>query len=48
MLPTTKLAVYISAQSSKRYIIYFLLTDYEVIVIRVLNQSKDAGRRLSW
>lgn len=28
--------------------IYFLQTDYDIIVIRILSQHQDAGRHLNW
>ncbi|EAU2710492.1 type II toxin-antitoxin system RelE/ParE family toxin [Salmonella enterica] len=37
-----------SALPVELYTIYFLPTDYDIIVIRVLSQYQDAGRHLNW
>ena len=43
-----ELGEYICAQPVERHMIYFLQTDYDIIVVRVLSQHQDAGRHLNW
>ena len=46
--PRPELGEHICALPVERHMIYFLQTDYDVIVIRVLNQHQDADRHLNW
>ncbi|WP_368758806.1 type II toxin-antitoxin system RelE/ParE family toxin [Klebsiella oxytoca] len=46
--PRPELGEYICALPVERHMIYFLQTDYDIIVIRVLSQHQDAGRHLNW
>jgi toxin ParE1/3/4 len=42
------LGAQIFALPFERHMIYFLQSDFEIIVIRILSQSQDAGRHLRW
>lgn len=42
------LSEYINALPFERHIIYFLQTDTDIIIIRILSQHQDAGRHLNW
>lgn len=33
---------------SEQHMLYFLQTDTEIIIIRILSQLQDAGRHLNW
>ncbi|EKH2100155.1 type II toxin-antitoxin system RelE/ParE family toxin, partial [Salmonella enterica] len=46
--PRPELGEYIRALPVERHMIYFLQTDYEIIVIRILSQHQDAGCHLNW
>ncbi|EDM7409295.1 type II toxin-antitoxin system RelE/ParE family toxin [Salmonella enterica subsp. enterica serovar Sandiego] len=46
--PRPELGEHIRALPVERHIIYFLLTDHDIIVIRILSQHQDAGRHLNW
>ncbi|MJU56753.1 type II toxin-antitoxin system RelE/ParE family toxin [Salmonella enterica subsp. enterica] len=39
---------YILAQPVERHIIYFLQTNTEINIIRILSQYQDTGRLLNW
>lgn len=43
-----ELGEYICALPVERHMIYFLQTDTEIIIIRILSQHQDAGRHLNW
>ena len=43
-----ELGEHIRALPVERHMIYFLQTDYNIIVIRILGQHQDAGRHLNW
>ncbi|EDS1887589.1 type II toxin-antitoxin system RelE/ParE family toxin [Salmonella enterica subsp. enterica serovar Sandiego] len=32
----------------ERHIIYFLQTDTEIVIIRILSQHQDVGHHLNW
>ncbi|EHL9563646.1 type II toxin-antitoxin system RelE/ParE family toxin [Salmonella enterica subsp. enterica serovar Altona] len=46
--PRPELGEYIRALPVEQYMIYFLQTDYDIIVILILSQHQDAGRYLNW
>lgn len=46
--PRPELGEYICALPVERHMLYFLQTDYEIIVILILSQHQDAGRHLNW
>ncbi|EBD9258319.1 type II toxin-antitoxin system RelE/ParE family toxin [Salmonella enterica] len=46
--PRPELGEYIRALPVERHMIYFLQTDYDIIVIRILSQHQDAGHHLNW
>jgi len=46
--PRPELGEYIYAQPFERHMIYFLQTNNEIIVIRILSQNQDADRHLGW
>lgn len=46
--PRPELGEYINALPCERHVIYFLQTDTDIIVIRILSQNQDAGRHLHW
>ncbi|EAX7734101.1 type II toxin-antitoxin system RelE/ParE family toxin [Salmonella enterica subsp. houtenae serovar 51:z4,z23:-] len=39
---------YINVLSFERHIIYFLQTDTDIVIIRILSQHQDAGCYLNW
>lgn len=45
--PRPELGEYICALLVERLIIYFLQTDTEIVIIRILSQHQDAGRHLN-
>jgi len=46
--PRSELGEYIFALPVERHMLYFLQTDTEIIIIRILSQHQDAGRHLNW
>ncbi|EDQ2836141.1 type II toxin-antitoxin system RelE/ParE family toxin [Salmonella enterica subsp. enterica] len=46
--PRPELGEYIYALPFERYIIYFIQSVTEVIVIRILSQNQDAGKHVNW
>ncbi|EFK4424347.1 type II toxin-antitoxin system RelE/ParE family toxin [Escherichia coli] len=46
--PRPELGEYIFALSVERHMLYFLQTDTEIIIIRILIQHQDAGSHLNW
>ena len=46
--PRPELGEYICALPVERHMIYFLQTDTDIIIIRILSQHQDAGRHLNW
>ncbi|EJG6851204.1 type II toxin-antitoxin system RelE/ParE family toxin [Salmonella enterica] len=42
------LGEYINALPFERHIIYFLQSDTDIIIIRILSQHQDAGRHINW
>lgn len=46
--PRPQLGEYICALPVERHMIYFLQTDTEIVIIRILSQHQDAGRHLNW
>lgn len=46
--PRPELGEYIRVLPVERHMIYFLQSDYDIIVIRILSQHQDAGRHLNW
>ncbi|EAM2857318.1 type II toxin-antitoxin system RelE/ParE family toxin [Salmonella enterica] len=46
--PRPELGEYTFALPVERHMIYFLQTDTEIIIIRILSQHQDAGRHLNW
>ncbi|MFP2423384.1 type II toxin-antitoxin system RelE/ParE family toxin [Pseudescherichia vulneris] len=46
--PRPELGEYIFALPVERHMLYFLQTDNEIIIIRILSQHQDAGRHLKW
>ncbi|HFZ8994117.1 TPA: type II toxin-antitoxin system RelE/ParE family toxin [Citrobacter freundii] len=46
--PRPELGELIYALPFESHIIYFLQTDRDIIVIRILSQSQDAARHLRW
>ena len=46
--PRPELGEQIFALPFERHMIFFLQSDGEIIVIRILSQSQDAGRHLRW
>ncbi|MGR7464182.1 type II toxin-antitoxin system RelE/ParE family toxin [Klebsiella aerogenes] len=43
-----ELGEHIHALPFERHMIYFLQTNTEIVIIRILSQHQDAGRHLSW
>ncbi|EAM1290039.1 type II toxin-antitoxin system RelE/ParE family toxin [Salmonella enterica] len=43
-----ELGEYICALPVERHMIYFLQTDTEIVIIRILSHHQDAGRHLNW
>ncbi|EKZ2353189.1 type II toxin-antitoxin system RelE/ParE family toxin [Salmonella enterica] len=43
-----ELGEYIFALPVERHMIYFLQTDTEIVIIRILSQHQDAGRHFNW
>lgn len=46
--PRPELGEDICALPVERHMLYFLQTDTEIIIIRILSQHQDAGRHLNW
>lgn len=46
--PRPELGEYICALPVERHMIYFLQTDTEIAIIRILSQHQDAGHHLNW
>lgn len=46
--PRPELGEDICALSVERHMLYFLQTDTEIVIIRILSQHQDAGRHLNW
>lgn len=46
--PRAELGEHIRVLPLERHMIYFLQTDYDIIVIRILSQHQDAVRHLNW
>lgn len=46
--PRPELGEYILALPVEWHMLYFLQTDTEIIIIRILSQHQDAGRHLNW
>ncbi|WP_251315709.1 type II toxin-antitoxin system RelE/ParE family toxin [Escherichia coli] len=46
--PRPELGEYINALPFEWHIIYFLQSDIDIIVIRILSQNQDASRHLNW
>ncbi|EHA0860746.1 type II toxin-antitoxin system RelE/ParE family toxin [Salmonella enterica] len=46
--PRPELGEYICALPVERHMLYFLQTDTEIIIIRILSQHQDASRHLNW
>lgn len=46
--PRPELGEFINALPFEGHIIYFLQTDTDIIIIRILSQHQDAGRHLNW
>lgn len=46
--PRPELVEYIFALPVERHMIYFLQTDTEIVIIRILSQHQDAGRHFNW
>ena len=46
--PRPELGEYICALPIERHMIYFLQTDTEIIIIRILSQLQDSGSHLNW
>ncbi|EDQ9691030.1 type II toxin-antitoxin system RelE/ParE family toxin [Salmonella enterica subsp. enterica] len=46
--PRPELGEYICALPVERHMIYFLQTDTEIVIIRIISQHQDAGRHLNW
>ncbi|ELF1294349.1 type II toxin-antitoxin system RelE/ParE family toxin [Salmonella enterica] len=46
--PRPELGNYICALPVERHMIYFLQTDTEIVIIRILSQHQDAGRHFNW
>lgn len=43
-----ELGEYIFSLPVERHMLYFLQTDTEIIIIRILSQHQEAGRHLNW
>lgn len=39
---------YIFALPVERHMVYFLQTDTEIVIIRILSQHQDTGRHFNW
>ncbi|MBC6504686.1 type II toxin-antitoxin system RelE/ParE family toxin [Citrobacter freundii] len=46
--PRPELGEYIFALPVERHMLYFLQTDTEIIIIRILSRHQDAGRHINW
>ncbi|ECL8859719.1 type II toxin-antitoxin system RelE/ParE family toxin [Salmonella enterica] len=46
--PRPELGEYIFALPVERHMIYFLQTDTEIVIIRILSQHQDVGRHFNW
>ncbi|GAB0648227.1 hypothetical protein MC04F18_40940 [Escherichia coli] len=46
--PRPELGEYIFALPVERHMIFFLQTDTEIIIIRILSQHQNAGRHINW
>lgn len=46
--PRPELGEHIRVLPVERHMIYFLQTDYDIIMIRILSQHQDAVRHLNW
>lgn len=46
--PRPELGEYIFALPVERHMLYFLQTDTEIIIIRILSQHQDVSRHLNW
>lgn len=46
--PRPELGEYIFALPAERHMLYFIQTDTDILIIRILSQHQDAGRHLNW
>ncbi|EAR8170489.1 type II toxin-antitoxin system RelE/ParE family toxin [Salmonella enterica] len=46
--PRPELGEYICVLPVERHMIYFLQTDTEIVIIRILSQHQDVGRHFNW
>lgn len=46
--PRPELGEHILALPVERYMLYFLHTDTEIIIIRIFSQHQDVGSHLNW
>lgn len=46
--PRPELGEDICALPVERHMLYFIQTDKDIIIIRILSQYQDAGRHLNW
>ena len=46
--PRPELGEYTFALPVERYMVYFLQTDTEIVIIRILSQHQDASRHFNW
>ncbi|EKB5678727.1 type II toxin-antitoxin system RelE/ParE family toxin [Salmonella enterica] len=46
--PRPELGEYICALPVERHMVYFLQTDTEIVIIRILSQHQDASRHFNW
>lgn len=46
--PRPELVEDIFALPVERHMLYFIQTDTDIIIIRILSQHQDAGRHLNW
>ncbi|MEA20100.1 type II toxin-antitoxin system RelE/ParE family toxin [Salmonella enterica] len=46
--PRAELGEYIFALPVERHMVYFLQTDTEIVIIRILSQHQDVGRHFNW
>ncbi|EPB5915890.1 type II toxin-antitoxin system RelE/ParE family toxin [Citrobacter amalonaticus] len=46
--PRPELGEHINALTFEQHIIYFLQTDTDIIIIRILSQHQDTGCHLNW
>lgn len=46
--PRPELGEYICALPVERHMLYFIQTDTDIIIIRILSQHQDSGHHINW